>query len=52
MAMIHNQARRRAMALELSTCLAIDAGCLAVSGLAGIMAFGVAWLVLKGSGVI
>jgi len=52
MAMIHREARRRAVALELGTCLAIDAGCLAVSGAAGLLAFGVAWLVLKGSGVI
>jgi hypothetical protein len=52
MIMIQNQARRRATALGLGTCMAIDAGVLAISSLAGVVAFGFAWLLLKGSGVI
>jgi hypothetical protein len=52
MIMMQNRAKRRAMALGLGACVAVDAGCLAVSGLAGLVAFGFAWVVLKTSGII
>jgi hypothetical protein len=42
----------RVTQLGLATCLAIDAGCMAATGMAGLFAFGVAWVVLKVGGVI
>ncbi len=38
--------------LDFATCVAVDAGCMAVSGLAGGVAFGFAWVVLKIAGAI
>jgi hypothetical protein len=49
---LQNQARHRANALSLGKSAAIDAGCMALSGMAGLLAFAMAWLLLKGSGVI
>jgi hypothetical protein len=52
MVMVKNRARRRMSLHDAATSLAIDAGCLALSGAAGLVAFAMAWLLLKGGGII